>query len=605
MTGKAFAALRGIVLAGLSAAGLFLAAPASAQAIRLSAPGAPDPLAEALRDASALFAAREDQRTTAQDLFAAAQADYARLLGVLYEDARYAAVISIRIDGREAAEIPLLESPDRIRRIEIAVRPGPQFTFATARMRPYARETDIPPVYGDTRPAYSTAIREAAAAGVEGWRQLGHAKARIAEEQITADHPSRTVSSLLLLDPGPRVSFGQLQMSGYARMRPERLAAIAGFPTGRVFSPEDVALVEDRLRRSGVFRTVSLSEAEAVSPGDRLDFSLVVEEAPLRRFGFGAEVASFDGIGLSGYWLHRNLLGGGERLRFDGAVSGIAAQTGGADFKLALRFDRPATLSPDNTAFAEATAEHVDDQYSDSDRIALSFGLKRQFRNRLEADIALAYIASDVTDRFASESYRQVALPMSLSYDRRDVPLDPTAGWFARAEVKPFLGLGSTGSGVRLFGDLRYYRSLGGDGRAVLAGRLQAGTVMGPTLLATPREDLFFSGGGGTVRGHPYQSLGVRVLRAGNLISGGQSFLGASGELRLAVTEKIGLVGFADAGAVAPFDFFTGGLEWHSGAGIGLRYATPIGPIRLDVATPIGGRTGNGVQLYVGLGQSF
>jgi translocation and assembly module TamA len=52
-------------------------------------------------------------------------------------------------------------------------------------------------------------------------------------------------------------------------------------------------------------------------------------------------------------------------------------------------------------------------------------------------------------------------------------------------------------------------------------------------------------------------------------------------------------------------DFFAGGLEWHSGAGIGLRYDTAIGPIRLDVAVPVSGRTGDGVQLYVGIGQAF
>ena len=81
--------------------------------------------------------------------------------------------------------------------------------------------------------------------------------------------------------------------------------------------------------------------------------------------------------------------------------------------------------------------------------------------------------------------------------------------------------------------------------------------------------------------------------------------MGISGEVRVDLSERIGLVGFADAGAVAPLEFFGGGLEWHSGAGIGLRYDTAIGPIRLDVAAPVSGRTGDGIQLYVGIGQAF
>ena len=595
-----------MVPAGLAVIAGCAALEAHAQTITFSVPGADPGLIDGLKAASLIAAAKDEGATDPQDLLAAARADYARLLGALYADGRYAGVISIRVDGREAAGIDLLDAPRQIGRIDVRVRPGPQFTFSAARMRPYAPGTDLPPEYGDTKPARSTAITAAAAAGIDGWRNLGHAKARVADQSIIADHPSSTLSSLILLDAGPKLRFGRLDLQGQRRLRTSRLAEIAGFPTGRVFSPEEVALVEARLRRTGIFRSVSLTEADAPLPDGTLPFTLtVVEEAP-RRIGFGAEVASFEGLSLNGFWLHRNLLGGGERLRFDASVSGIGGQTGGEDYSLSARIDRPATFSADNTAFADILAERLNEADFDSDRFVLSFGLKRQFRNRLEADIALAYIDSRVTDALGTRRYRQLAVPMSLSYDRRDVPLDATSGWYARAEVKPFQGLGTTGSGVRLYGDARYFRSLGAEDRVVLAGRLQFGTVSGPTLLGTPREDLFYSGGGGTVRGQPYQSLGVTVLRnIGGLQLGGQSFVGASGEVRVDVTERIGIVGFADAGAIAPMDFFAGGLEWHSGAGIGLRYDTAIGPIRLDVAVPVSGRTGDGVQLYVGIGQAF
>ena len=79
----------------------------------------------------------------------------------------------------------------------------------------------------------------------------------------------------------------------------------------------------------------------------------------------------------------------------------------------------------------------------------------------------------------------------------------------------------------------------------------------------------------------------------------------ASAEVRARVTPKIGVVGFVDAGYVGATDFAGGDGDWHSGAGLGLRYDTGFGPIRLDVATPVGGDTGDGVQVYVGIGQSF
>jgi translocation and assembly module TamA len=472
-------------------------------------------------------------------------------------------------------------------------------------MRPYAPGTEIPPEYGDTKVARSTAIEAAAVAGVDGWRAVGNAKARVEDQDIVADHANASLRSLILLEPGPKLRFGDLSLAGYKRMRPDRLAEIAGFPTGRVFNPDDLAAVERRLRRSGVFRTIALTEAEIPNPDGTLDISLLVEEEALRRFGFGAEIASFEGLSVNGFWLHRNLLGGGERLRFDAAAGGIEGQSGGIDYDVSVRFERPATFSADNTLFSEARAERIDDADFDADRFEIGIGMTRFFGERLEAEVKLSYVESHVDDGGGSIDYRQIALPAKLSYDQRDVALDATEGYFAMAEIKPFLGFGSTGDGVRLFGDGRIYRGFGTDDGVVLAARLQVGTVTGPTLLGTPREDLFYSGGGGTVRGQPYQSLGVRLLRGGSVGSGGQSFVGASGEVRFDVSERIGLVGFADIGGVSPLDFFSGGVEWHSGAGIGVRYATPIGPIRLDVAAPVSGTTGDGVQIYIGIGQSF
>ena len=87
--------------------------------------------------------------------------------------------------------------------------------------------------------------------------------------------------------------------------------------------------------------------------------------------------------------------------------------------------------------------------------------------------------------------------------------------------------------------------------------------------------------------------------------TGGMSVANLTAEARVQVRERIGLVAFADAGRVWADSSFEGQTDWHAGAGLGLRYDTPIGPLRLDVAGPVGGDTGEGVQLYLGLGQAF
>ena len=381
------------------------------------------------------------------------------------------------------------------------------------------------------------------------------------------------------------------------------LPKLPGCQKAKFFSPAALDRVQARLRRSGIFSSAVLTEAEAPGPGGTLDIGLTVVEAPLHRFGFGAEISSRDGGKLSGYWLHRNLWGGGERLRIAGEVSGIGTSAGGADVSASLRLDRPATFTPDTQAFAEASAARLNEVDYQSLVFSLGAGVSHDFTDALAGSTALHLSASRVTDAFATESFRQLSLPTTITWDRRDSAADPTRGFWLDLGATPFLGFGTTGSGAQLRGELRAYRAVGQ--RVVLAGRVQLGSVLGSALAETPREYLFHSGGGGSVRGQPYQSLGVELMRGADLVPmGGASFAALSGEVRAKVSGKIGVVAFYDAGFVGLTGGFGGG-SWHAGAGLGLRYDTAIGPIRLDLAMPVAGTTGEGLQIYLGIGQAF
>lgn len=571
----------------------------------LQAPNAEPALQDLLKAVSLVQGASKAKSSDAQEIFAAARADYARLLGALYDRGYYGGTISIRLDGREAASIAPLDAPAAIAEVEIRVEPGAQFHFSRAAVGPLAPKTTLPEGFRVGEPAYSGLIAEAAQGAILAWRDEGHAKAQVAGQQIVADHRGQALAAEVKIAPGPLAWFGRLEASGNQRLRPKRLAEIAGYPTGKRFSPERLEAVRARLRRTGIFSSVTLTEAEALREGKWLDAELAVIEAKRRRMGFGAEASSSDGLTLSAYWLHRNLFGGGERLRFDAEVSGLGGGTGGLDYSLATRLDRPATFSPDTSAFIETALEKESTDDYESRGFTLGFGLSHILNERLTGTVALRYEWSQITDAAGRDIFRQLSAPIGLVWDNRDTPGDATRGYYGQLEVMPFYGLGTTGSGTRLQGDFRAYRSFGGSGRFVLAGRMQIGGVFGATLLSTPRDYLFYSGGGGTVRGQPYQSLGVNVLRAGVQRTGGTRFISFSGELRAGITEKIGVVAFYDTGFVSADDYFSDGGDWHSGAGLGLRYKTPIGPIRLDIATPVGGRTGDGAQIYLGIGQAF
>ena len=581
-----------------------IALPSAAAAldeVTLAAPGGDAALGAALRRDSLLVGLADAGTGDPQELLAAARADYRRLVAVLWDAGRFGGTVSILIDGREAAAIAPLDAPAAIRRVAIRVEPGPVYSFARARIVPTAPGTELPAAFAAGSPARTATLRAAVSAAVAGWRSAGHARARIAAQDLVVDHAAGTLSADIAMDPGPLVTFGALIPKGQVRVRPERIVEIAGLPTGARFDPDRIDRAATRLRRTGAFRSVALTEADSLGPGATLPVTALVDEARPRRIGFGAEISSVDGLTLSGFWLHRNLLSGAERLRIDGDVAQIGAAGGGEDYRLGLEFGRPATPGPDTDLYAKATLEQLNEPSYATQTGALEAGLSRIVTPHVTLRAGLGLRFSRITDAAGTEIFRLATLPLQLTHDRRDDRLNPGGGLFADLELTPFVGLSGTDSGLRLRFDGRLYRGLGG--RLVLAGRLQAGAVIGAAASRVPDDLLFLSGGGGTVRGQPYQSLGVT---SGGVQKGGRSFLGLQAEARIGVTDRLGAVAFYDWGTVGAGSLPGSTGEAHAGAGLGLRYDTPVGPVRLDVAVPVGGRGRAGeVKLYIGIGQAF
>lgn len=576
--------------------------PGRAAEATLQAPGADSVLADRLRGASASVAASGE--TNVQELLAAALSDYRTLVQVLFDAGHFSPVVNIRLDGREAAQIQPLNPPRSVQKVEITVKPGPQFAFGKAKLAPFPQNSDvsIPEGFASGKPAGTGVIRDAAAAGVRAWRRSGHAKAEVAGQKITANHLQARLDAELRLAPGPKLRFGQMQITGTTNVREDAIRRIAGFPAGKEFHPDLISKSATRLRRTGTFSSVVLREAEQPNPDGSLDFVAQVEDLPPRRLTFGAEITSSSGLELSGSWMHRNLFGAAEKLRIEARISGIGSSND-IDGRIAVRLDRPAKLGPDDSIFYLAEAERLDEEHYTATRVFGAIGARRTFSDTFFAEAALGVSSIRAEDVFGNRRFKYVAGRFRAEYDARDSRVNPAAGYFLQGDATPFVGFGGSKSGLQLKGDGRIYHGLGADDRIVLAGRLQLGTVAGPSLSEVSPTLLFFSGGAGTVRGHEYQSLGVP---ANGGIAGGRSFAALSAEVRGKITDKISLVGFYDLGFVDADSFVSGSSARHAGAGIGLRYdVAGIGPIRLDLAYPVDGGSEDGLQFYIGIGQAF
>lgn len=585
--------------------------PVSAFELDVSAPD--EELAESVRTASlvgTLQAEGDDDKDkdppSTIEILSAAQADYRRIIGLLYDAGYFGPEISIKVDGREAASIAAVSTPKQINKIEISVDPGKKFKFGKVSIGPQSSQAEPVEGFATGETARISVMRAATASQIRGWRQDGHAKAKVADQKISARHKDSVLDAAVTLAPGPRLTLGKLTIDGQSKVPEDRLREIAGWPSGTVFDPDTLSKVQTRLRRTGTFSTSNLTEAETPNADDTLDVTATINDQLPRRYTFGAEYGTEEGLSLDASWMHRNIFGNAERLLIEGSVGGLGgnnSSTTGIDYLLSARLSRPATFRTDLEAYGLLEFEQVEEEFYDARTGRVEVGGVYFYSDTTEYRFGLGLKTAKTRDDLGTRKYTIVTLPLKAKFDRRDDPLNASSGYYAEFGLEPFLNISGTKSGVVTTADLRTYRKVGE--RVVLAVRGLFGSIAGPSLEEAPADYLFYSGGGGTVRGQDYQSLGVEL--SDDVTIGGRTFLGLSGEVRVATGGNLSVVGFYDAGYIGPESFFDGSSgDWHSGAGAGVRYNTGIGPIRFDVGFPVSGPDNkSGFEVYIGIGQSF
>ena len=207
-----------------------------------------------------------------------------------------------------------------------------------------------------------------------------------------------------------------------------------------------------------------------------------------------------------------------------------------------------------------------------------------------------------------TRNYTLIGLPITVKYDSTNSLLDPTKGLRVAAAVTPTHSLGGSNATfvlMQLSGStyLDLSSLWNNPGRSVIALRGLAGTAEGASQFELPPDQRFYAGGSGTVRGYKYQSIGPHF--ADGNPEGGTSVVAGSVEFRQRILSDYGFAAFLDGGQVAASGSpFVGGLKL--GAGIGARYYTSFGRLRLDVAVPLTKiPNGGSFEIYLGIGQAF
>lgn len=546
-------------------------------------------------------------------LISRARGDYQRLLAALYAEGRYGGTISILVDGSEASGLPLDADLGAETTVFVQIDPGPEYRFgdiAIADRPPVPQNDDEIPqtpeelglVPGSV--ARSGVVVASDASLVGTWRENGYPKARIEDRRVTARHDADAVDVATDVDPGRYAVFGATTVTGTEDMDPGFVAWYAGITPGEPFDPDDIARARDQLRRLEVFQAQRINELDIGDDGS-MPIGIVVAERPKRVFGAGAKYSTLDGAQLETYWRHRNLFGRAEKLNLEARVGGLGAQDPSEyNFRVAATFIKPGVITPYTDLVATAFGEQLRPTTFRARTAGGRIGLQHRVYDYLTLDGFLSGEYSQIDEtKFGDGDFVFLSTPVSATYDASNDELDPTRGYRLTGKLEPFYEVTRDHIGlISELGGSTYYGVA--DDRVVFAGRLNVGSIVGAPLDDIPANRLFLAGGGGSIRGYAFKSVGPED-RFGDTFGGRSYFTGAA-EARIRVTDSIGVVPFFDFGNAFEDSYpsFEGGLQYA--AGLGLRYKTGLGPIRLDVAVPLNPEDGDDAfAFYIGLGQAF
>jgi translocation and assembly module TamA len=573
----------------------------------------------AVEAASELYNNREEPVSGATGLLASAKGDYRRILAALYNRGHYGPSISITIDGQQASTLRPGAEFSKRPQVLVAVESGAKYNFGEVEIVNAAPPTDDVDDevreldeldFKPGRRASASTIRRAGELQVLAWREQGYAKARVANRQAEALHRSRQLDVLLRMEPGRKASFGGVSVEGTERMDPAFVAYMTGLVPGEEYDPDTLARARRRLERLGVFSLQRFREADRISANGLLPIDVIVKERKQRRIGVGATLSSIDGAGVEAFWLHRNLFGKAESLRISGAVEGIGAETDltdteELDYKLDATLTKPGLIDPDTDLVLHAFARKTFNDTFEESSIGAEARLNRYLTDRLTVSLGAFTEYGNYDDAFGERQFGTAGLDTDIKYDLRDNPLDPTQGAYFAANVRPFYEWEFDNAAIRAEGEARGYLTVGRKrGRTVLAARAKVGTIVGAGIDETPPDQLFLAGGGGSVRGYGFKNIGT-TLANGEMV-GGQSLVEGSVELRQRIGRDFGAVIFADAGVVGEESFTEFNENVKASVGVGGRYYTSLGPIRVDVAVPLNPQSGDpAFGVYAGIGHAF
>lgn len=423
--------------------------------------------------------------------------------------------------------------------------------------------------------------------------------ARIVDDRKVVDHKAKTMTVRLEVDPGPSVRFGPLTITGLERVDLEYVERVLEWPEDQLW---DRRVLEDRRERlldMDLFDVIKFERGIELDDDGRLPVAIELFESKRRSIGAGVSYSTDENFGGEVFWEHRNFNGQGERLRIEFSGSEIRQSA-------LASYAKPNFFRLNQTLLLSTEFRHQDTDAYEEKTLEGYVGLRREFDDIWTGSIGLQPEISRVDDNGSDETtYTGAGLPVVLERDDSDDRLDPTEGTRVSLAITPNLGdFAEMLTFMTPETNAAGYWSPLDSNFLTLAARGRLGALFGEDTKDLPGTKRYYAGGGGSIRGYEFQSVGP--VDDSNDPEGGRSVIELGAEMRFRVTDTIGFVPFTEGGTVynSSLPDFSETMRWA--AGVGLRYYTVAGPLRLDIAFPLNPRRQDeDFEFYVSFGQAF
>lgn len=442
--------------------------------------------------------------------------------------------------------------------------------------------------------------------------ESGYVFARMREPELTVDHAVEQADLTLPLSTGGKYAFGAIVSGNEGFLNSRHLSRIARFSPGDIYRRTLAQDLRSAVLATGLVSSVTVTPRETAPPGPGTPGTVAIDvgmvPAPLRTLAGAIGYSTGEGFRIEGSWEHRNLLPPEGMLRLR-AVAGTREQLAGVTFRRNNFTGRDRVLTLDLFGRTE--------QFTAYDARTVSFiGTFERITTLLYQktwawSVGIEAVASQERENAidggvgARRTFFIGAFPGRLAFDASNDLLDPTSGFRLAGRVSPEVSAVSGAESYYVRGQLdgSVYQAV--TDSVTLAARARFGSIGGAPIAQIAPSRRLYAGGGGSVRGYGYQAIGPRDTLG--TPTGGRSLSEVSFEARIrtGLFGGLSIVPFIDAGAVdeTPHPKLA---DLRFGAGLGVRYHTGFGPIRVDVATPLNRHPGDGpVAVYVALGQAF